>query len=52
LEQERRDRDQDVFERFKAVSQTSVSMNRSTPWAQNAAGLKRTKGEARKRGDQ
>jgi hypothetical protein len=51
VEQERADRDRDVLERWKAVSGTSVSMNRSVPWAQNVAGAKRTKGEARKHGD-
>lgn len=43
-EQERRDRDADVLERFKAVTRTQVSMNRDTPWSQNAAGARRTKG--------
>jgi hypothetical protein len=47
-ERERAEADEDVLERFLAVSRPQVSMNRSTPWAQNAAGLRRTKGEARK----
>lgn len=38
---ERAERDRDVLERWKAVSGTSVSMNRSTPWAQNYQGTKR-----------
>lgn len=44
-EQERADRDQDVLERWKAVSATSVSMNRSTPWSQNVAGKRGVAGD-------
>jgi hypothetical protein len=38
LERERADRDQDVLERYLAVSRTQVSMNRDSAWSQNAAG--------------
>lgn len=38
------DRQAEILERWKAATQTSVSMNRDTPWAQNAAGLKRRRG--------
>lgn len=37
-EQEREDRNQDVLERYLAVSRAQVSMNRDVPWSQNAAG--------------
>lgn len=43
--------DQDVLEHYKAVTRAQISMNTSTPWAQNAAGLKRTKGQARRRAE-
>lgn len=43
-EEERRERDEDVLERWLAVSRASVSMNTSVPWAQNAAGFRRTRG--------
>lgn len=35
---EREEIDAEVLERWKAASQTSVSMNRDVPWSQNAAG--------------
>lgn len=38
LERERAERDADVLERYLAVSRTQVSLNRDTPWSQNAAG--------------
>lgn len=38
----------DMLERWHAVSRTQVSMNTDTPWAQNAAGAVRTRGEKRK----
>lgn len=45
-ELERAERDQDILERYLAVSRTSVSMNRDTPWAQNHAGTRRpTRGQ-------
>ena len=37
---EREDIDAEVLERWKAVSETQISMNRSTPWSQNVAGRK------------
>lgn len=43
---ERRERDLDVLERWKAVSATQVSMNRSTPWSQNQAGARAAKADA------
>lgn len=39
-EQEREERDLEVLERFLAGTRTQVSMNRDTPWTQNAAGRK------------
>lgn len=42
-EQERRDRDADVMEHYMAATRTQVSMNRDTPWTQNAAGRKGAK---------
>lgn len=33
-----------MLESWKAVSRTFVSMDRSSPWAQNMAGLRRTRG--------
>jgi hypothetical protein len=44
----RQARQGDILERWHAVSRTQVSMNTDTPWAQNAAGLARTRGEKRK----
>lgn len=45
---ERARMDQEVWERWQAVSRTQVSMNTDTPWAQNHAGHKRVRGEKRK----
>lgn len=45
------DFDRDCLEHYKAVTRTQISMNTGTPWAQNAAGARRTRGEARKRKD-
>ena len=39
--EERRQRDEEVMERFLAVSRAFVSMDRSTPWTQNHQGSKR-----------
>jgi hypothetical protein len=38
LEAERRAFDEECLERYKAVSQASVSMNTDVPWSQNVAG--------------
>jgi hypothetical protein len=46
---ERKDRRQEFSERWKAVSRTQVSMNTDTPWAQNAAGYQKVRGQ-KKRG--
>lgn len=43
------DFDQDMLERWRAVSRTQISMNRDTPWRQNAAGYRRSRDEARNR---
>lgn len=43
LERERAERDQEVLERYAAVSRTQVSMNRSAPWSQNSAGRRGAK---------
>lgn len=42
-QREREEIDEEVYERFKAATQTSVSMNRDTPWSQNAAGRRGAK---------
>jgi len=39
-ERERKEFDEEMYERYMAVSRTQVSMNRDTPWTQNAAGRK------------
>lgn len=44
----RQARQEDTLERWRAVSRTQVSMNTDTPWAQNAAGATRTRGEKHK----
>lgn len=38
---EREERQDEIMERWAAATRTSVSMNRDTPWAQNAAGARR-----------
>lgn len=38
----------EVYERYVAGTRTQVSMNPDVPWAQNAAGFNRIKGEKRK----
>lgn len=43
-EDERRERDEEVLERWLAVSRSQISMNTDTPWAQNARGYKRVRG--------
>ena len=43
-QEEREERTQDILERYLAGTRTQVSMNRDTPWAQNAAGYNRIKG--------
>jgi hypothetical protein len=48
---ERAEFDQDCLERWKAVSRASVSMNTSTPWSQNHAGLRAAKAAARERAE-
>lgn len=40
-EDERADFDREMYERYQAVSRTQVSMNRDTPWSQNASGARR-----------
>ena len=42
-QQEREDRDREVLERYLAVSRAQVSMNRDTPWTQNAQGRRAKK---------
>lgn len=42
-EREAAERREEIFDRVKAVTQTSVSMNRDTPWSQNAAGRRGAK---------
>lgn len=37
-QQERAERQQEIHERYLAATRTQVSMNRDTPWHQNAAG--------------
>jgi hypothetical protein len=37
-EQARTDRQADMLEQWRAVSETSISMNRSAPWSQNVSG--------------
>jgi hypothetical protein len=37
------DRQAEMYDRFKAVTQTSVSMNRDQPWSQNVDGRKGVK---------
>lgn len=41
---ERQERQQELMERWKATSQTQVSMNVGEGWAQNINGVKRTRG--------
>lgn len=41
IQADRAARDEDMVERVRAVTRTQVSMNRDTPWAQNAAGRRR-----------
>lgn len=41
---ETEERQERMLESWKAVSRTQVSMNTSVPWAQNMAGLRRTRG--------
>lgn len=38
LEQERRDRDEEVMERYLAATRAQVSMSRDVPWSQNSNG--------------
>jgi hypothetical protein len=40
---ETEDRQQEILERVKAARDTFISMNRSTPWSQNAAGRRGVK---------
>jgi hypothetical protein len=40
----REQRQDTILEHWKAVSETSVSMNDSTPWSQNVAGRRKVKG--------
>lgn len=40
-ERERKEFDEEMYERFLAVSRTQVSMNRDTAWSQNVAGKRR-----------
>lgn len=42
-ERERQERDEDVLERYLAVSRAQVSMSRDVPWSQNAAGRRGTR---------
>lgn len=42
-EEENRLRDEEVLERFLAVSRAQVSMSRDVPWSQNAAGRRGTR---------
>lgn len=42
-QQEREERDLEVLERYLAGTRTQVSMNRDTPWSQNAAGKRGAK---------
>jgi hypothetical protein len=48
---ERAERDREVFERYKAVTRTQVSMNRDIPWSQNQAGARAAKANANKKKD-
>lgn len=41
---DREERQAELVERWNAGTRTQISMNRETPWAQNHAGYKRTKG--------
>ena len=43
-QQETADRQQEILERWKAVSETQISMNDSTPWSQNVKGRRKGKG--------
>lgn len=45
---ERQLRQAEIMERVAAATRTQVSMSRDIPWAQNAAGFKRTKGIKKK----
>lgn len=47
-EAERERMTDEVLERYLAGTRTQVSMNPDVPWAQNAAGFKRIKGEKKK----
>lgn len=40
---EREEINEETIERYLAATRTQVSMNRSTPWAQNFAGYRRTR---------
>jgi hypothetical protein len=46
---ELREANEDVLERYKAVSRAQVSMNTSVPWAQNWQGERAAKAEAARR---
>lgn len=46
---ERRERDEDVYERFKAVSRAQVSMSDAIPWTQNSSPHARRDAAKRKR---
>lgn len=41
--------DQETFERYRAVTRTQVSMNRETPWGQNARGARIARAEKHRR---
>lgn len=41
VQRHREDRDQNILEKWLAVSRTQISMNDSVPWAQNHQGTKR-----------
>lgn len=43
-QQEHEARVEEALERYMAGTRTQVSMNRSTPWAQNASGYRRVRG--------
>lgn len=45
----RQARDAEMVEAIKAVTRTQVSMNRSTPWSQNANGQRAAKANAKRR---
>lgn len=50
-EHDREVRQDETMERWRAVSRTQISMNPDMPWAQNAAGLRRTKGRHKPKED-